>query len=255
MVFPFLWMIISSFKPNLEIISVGFKLFSENWTLDNYIRVIQTLSLNRAYFNSTVIAVVVTVSVIFTSSAAGFMFAKLRFWGRDLLFFIVLGSVMIPSQIVLIPLYIMISKLHLVNTYFGVMFPFLMSAFGVFLMRQFIYGIPTEIIEAARIDGASDFKIYYKVILPLTKPALSVVAILTFLWSWDELLWPLVVINSNEMKTLPIIFGYFSMAEGGAIAGPSMAAATIVITPVLIVYAFFQRFFVKGLSMTGLKEG
>lgn len=253
MMLPFLWMIISSFKSNLDIISVDFRLFSAKWTLDNYRKVISEMPVGRAYFNSLVIATIVTISTIFGASAAGFLFSKLKFWGRDALFFLVLGSVMIPSQIVLIPLYLMISKMHLVNSYPGLIIPFLINAFGVFLMRQFIYGIPNELIEAARVDGASDWRIYFKVILPLVKPAIAVVGILTFLWTYDEFLWPLVVVNKTEMMTLPLILGRYAMAEGGVVAGASMATTTLVLAPILIVYAFFQRYFVKGISMTGMK--
>jgi multiple sugar transport system permease protein len=253
MILPFLWMIISSFKPNIDIISVNFRLFSPNWTLDNYTKVISEMPLGRAYFNSILIATVGTVSTIIAASAAGFLFSKLKFWGRDVLFFLVLGSVMVPSQIVLIPLYLMISKLHLVNSYPGLIIPFLINAFSVFLMKQFIYGIPNELIEAARVDGASDWRIYFNIILPLVKPAIAVIGILTFLWTYDEFLWPLVVINSTDMMNLPLILGRYAMSEGGVIAGASMATTTIVLAPILIVYAFFQRYFVKGISMTGMK--
>lgn len=253
MIFPFIWMIISSFKPNIDIISVNFKLFSPNWTLDNYRQVIKNMPIARAYINSLIVASIITISSIFSSTSAGFLFAKLKFWGRDFLFFIVLSSIMIPAQIVLIPLYLMVSRLHLSNNYIGLIFPFLMNAFCIFLTRQFIYGIPNELLEAAKIDGASDWKIYFKIILPLVKSSIAVVGILTFLWSYDEFLWPLVIVKSTDMMTLPLILGRYSMAEGGVIAGPSMATTTLILAPILIVYTFFQRFFIKGISMTGMK--
>ncbi len=253
MVLPFLWMILSSFKPNLDIISVDFKLFSSNWTLDNYRQVIEKMPIARAYFNSLLIASIVTVTSILSASAGGFLFAKLRFKGRDFIFFIVLASIMIPAQIVLIPLYLMISRIGMVNNYGGLVLPFLINAFSVFLMRQFISGIPNDIIEASRVDGASDWKIYFKIILPLVKPGIAVVGILTFLWTYDEFLWPLVVITSTNMMTLPLILSRYAMAEGGVIAGPAMATTTLILGPILIVYAFFQRFFIKGISMTGMK--
>ncbi len=256
MVLPFLWMVIASFKPNIDIISVDFKLFSPNWTLENYKKVLSEVPIGRAYFNSLLVATVVTVCVILTSSAAGFLFSKLRFRGRDMLFFVVLASVMIPPQIVLIPLYFMITRMHLVNTYLGLVAPFIMSAFGIFLMRQFTYGIPTDLIEAARMDGASDWRIYFNVILPLVRSSISVVGMLTFLWTFDEFLWPLVIVNNMDMMTLPLVLAKYAMAEGGVIAGSSMATATLVVIPVLIVYVFFQRFFISslsGISMAGLK--
>jgi len=253
MIIPFLWMIISSFKPNIDIISVDFRLFSPNWTLGNYVKIFNEMPLGRAYFNSLFIATIATFATIVSSSAAGYLFAKLKFWGRDALFFIVLGSIMIPSQIVLIPLYLMISKVHLVNSYTALIAPWLINAFGVFLMRQFIYGIPNENIEAARIDGASDWRIYFNIIIPLIKPSIAVVGILTFIWTYDAFLWALVVVSKTEMLTLPLVLGRYAMTEGGVIAGASMATTSIIVIPVLIIYIFFQRFFIKGLSMTGIK--
>jgi multiple sugar transport system permease protein len=245
-------MILSSFKPNIEIMSPKFSVLPLKWSLEHYVTVLTELPLGRAYVNSLIVSSIVTLSVLFTSTAAGFLFSKFRFKGRDALFFLVLASVMLPPQIMIVPLYFMASKLDMINTYPGIFFPFLMSPFAIFLMRQFIYGIPTDLVEAARVDGASDWRIYFNVILPLAKPALAVVGILIFLWSWDEFLWPLVVVGQVEMMTLPLLLGRFTMAEG-TFAGQSMAATTLVIGPVLIVYAFFQRHFVKGISLTGLK--
>ena len=244
MILPFVWMVLSSFKPSLEVIGIPFKLFPSNWTIKNYISVFDTLPMIRSYINSLIVASVITFFVLFSASAAGYLFAKLKFKGKEVLFFMVIASIMIPSQIVLIPLYFMIVKFNLINSYIGLVLPFAMSAFGIFMMRQFISGIPDSLIEAARIDGASDFWIYYRIILPLTKSAFSVLGILTFIWSWDEFLWPLVVVNSEEMKTLPVVLGHFTMTEG-KMPGESMAAVTLVIFPVLIIYAFFQRYFIS----------
>lgn len=252
MIFPFIWMIISSFKPSIEVISIPFKILPTKWTLSNYLQVFDELPMVRAYINSLIVSLLITFLVLFSSSAGGYLFAKLRFKGREPLFFFALASMMIPPQIGLIPLFFLVSKLHAANSYLGLVFPFAMSAFGIFLMRQFISGIPDSLIDAARIDGASDFIIYLKVILPMTKSAFSVLGILTFIWSWDEFLWPLVIISGNEMKTLPLVLGHFTQAESN-FPGQSMAASALVIVPVLIVYAFFQRNFVKGMSMTGMK--
>jgi len=253
MILPFLWMILASFKPNIDIISVEFRLFSSNWTFDNYAKVFREMPIGRAYFNSLIIASVATFFTVLSSSAAGYMFSKLKFRGRDLLFFIVLGSIMIPPQIVVIPLFLMISKVGLVNSYPALIAPWLINAFGVFLMRQFIFGIPNSNIEAARLDGASDWRIYVRIIIPLVKPTIAVVSILTFIWTYDAFLWPLVVVSDTDMMTLPLILGRYAMTEGGVIAGASMATTSMVLVPVLIVYIFFQRFFIKGLSMTGVK--
>ena len=252
MISPFLWMILSSFKPSIEVISVPFKILPSRFTLENYSSAFEALPMVRGYINSLIVSIVVTVLVLFSASAAGYLFSKLKFRGSEVLFFMVIASIMIPAQIVLIPLYIITVKLRLINSYGGLVLPFAISAFGVFLMRQFIRGIPDSLIDAARIDGASDFLIYFKLILPLTKSAFSVLGILTFIWSWDEFLWPLVIIDQDVMKTLPVILGHFTMSEG-RFPGEAMASVTLVIIPVLIVYAFFQNHIVKGMSMTGLK--
>ena len=252
MIFPLVWMVFSSFKPSLEVISVEFHLLPKTWTLRNYTRVFREVQMARGYLNSIIISSAVTILVLLSATASGYIFSKLRFWGKDLLFFLVLSSVMIPPQIVIIPLYILINKFGWIDSYQGLIFPFIMSAFGIFLMRQFMYGIPTDLVDAARIDGASDFRIYFSIIIPLVRSSISVLGILTFLWTWDELLWPLVTVHRNEMKTLPLMLSHFTQAEQ-VFPGESLAASTLVIGPVLVVYAFFQRHFVKGLSMTGLK--
>jgi multiple sugar transport system permease protein len=252
MVLPFIWMILSSFKPSIEVISVPFKIWPTRFTLENYYSAFEALPIARGYLNSLIVSTAITALVLFSSSAAGYLFAKLKFRGSEVLFFLVIASIMIPPQIVLIPLYIMTVKLRIINSYVGLVLPFAISAFGVFLMRQFIHGIPNSLVDAARIDGASDLLIYWKLILPLTRSAFSVLGILTFIWSWDEFLWPLVIIDQNSMKTLPVILGHFTMSEG-RYPGETMASVSLVIFPVLIVYAFFQRHIVKGMSMTGLK--
>ena len=252
MVFPLIWMVFSSFKPSLEVISTEFHLFPKTWTVRNYTKVFDELKMGRGYLNSLIVAVSVTFFVLLSATAAGYLFSKLKFKGREALFFAVLGSVMVPPQIVLIPLYLLISKFHWINSYQGLIFPFVMNAFGIFLMRQSMYGIPNDLLEAARMDGASDFRIYFSVILPLVRSSIAVLGILIFLWTWDEFLWPLVTVSDNEMKTLPLLLAHFTQAEQ-KFPGESLAGATLVIGPVLVVYAFFQRHFVRGLSMTGLK--
>jgi ABC-type glycerol-3-phosphate transport system permease component len=180
------------------------------------------------------------------------MFAKLKFRGRDSIFTLVLSSLLFPPHVIIVPLYLLASRLGLLDSYLGIILPFLVSGFGVFLLRQFIYGIPDSLIDAARIEGAGDLRIYLRIILPLVRPILSALGILIFVWTYDELIWPLVVINSNEMKTVPVALGHFTRAHG-QYPGSSMAAATLVVVPVILVYLFFQRNFVKGISMSGVK--
>jgi len=252
MIFPFIWMILSSFKPSLDVVNVGFNIIPTTWTLSNYEKVLTELPLIRGYINSIIVSTAITLLVLFTASTAGYLFAKLRFRGRNILFMFVISSMMIPPQIAIIPLFYMVVEFKMINSYLGLIFPFAMSGFGIFLMKQFVGGIPDSLIDAARIDGSSDFQIYFRIIIPLIKSSFFVLGILTFIWSWDYFLWPLVVVMDNDMKTLPLILGHFTQAEG-LYPGPSMAAVSIVTIPILIVYLFFQRFFVKGMSMTGLK--
>jgi len=252
-IFPFIWMLLSSLMTNQEITASPITLFPGSFFLGNFKTVFEEIPIGRAWFNSLFTSGLVTFFVLFTSSLSGYMFAKMRFRGNNSLFTLVLSSLLFPTHVVLIPLFLIVSRMKLIDSYIGIILPFLISGFGVFLLRQFIYGIPTELIEAARIDGASDWRIYFRVIIPLVKPAIAVVGILTFLWTYDEFLWPLVVVNKTEMMTLPLILGRYAMAEGGVVAGASMATTTLVLAPVLIVYVFFQRFFVKGISMTGMK--
>jgi multiple sugar transport system permease protein len=251
-VFPFIWMLLSSFMTNAEITSSPLTVFPSSLYLQNYRIVFRDIPILRAFLNSIIVSSVVTFFVLFTSSLSGFMFAKMRFRGNNALFTYVLASLLFPTHVILIPLYLLVSKLKILDSYIGLALPFLISGFGIFLLRQFIYGIPTSLIEAARIDGGSDFKIYSRIILPLTKPVLSVLGILIFLWSYDEFFWPLVVVSSDKMKTLPLMLAHFTRAHGEH-HGPSMAGSAIVVVPVLIVYVFFQRNFVKGMSMTGTK--
>jgi multiple sugar transport system permease protein len=251
-VFPFIWMLLSSLMTNQEITASPLTLVPSSFFLGNFQLVFQEIPIMRSWLNSLITAGLVVFFVLFSSSSAGFMFAKMRFKGNNSLFTLVLSSLLFPAHVVLIPLYLMASRLNLLDSYVGIIMPFLISGFGVFLLRQFIYGIPDSLIDAARIDGASSLRIYLQVILPLVRPILSALGILIFVWTYDELLWPLTVINSNEMKTIPVVLGHFTRAHG-QYPGASMAAATLVVVPVIIVYLFFQRNFTKGMSMTGIK--
>jgi len=251
-ILPFIWMVLSAFMTNTEIVASPITLFPSSFFLGNFKLVFEEIPIIRSWINSLITASTVVFVVLFTSSLSGFMFAKMKFRGNKTIFTLALSSLLFPSHVLLIPLFLLVSRIRLLDTYLGIMLPFLISGFGVFLLRQFIYGIPDSIIDAARVDGATDFKIYVRIILPLVRPILSALGILIFVWTYDELLWPLTVINSNEMKTIPVVLGHFTRAHG-QYPGASMAAATLVVIPIIIVYVIFQRNFVKGLSMTGTK--
>ncbi|HLU10074.1 MAG TPA: carbohydrate ABC transporter permease [Oceanobacillus sp.] len=257
MVAPLVWMVSASFKPLNEIYSYPPQIIPENFTTVNYTRLFTEWSFPNWYVNSVIVAVIVTIAVLFFTSLAGFGFAKYRFKGSKFLFIVLLGSTMIPFQLILVPLFILISRLSWSNSYYALIIPFMAPAVGIFLMRQFLISIPTELIEAARIDGASEFGIYWRIILPLARPALAAQAVLTFLGSWNSFLWPLAVLHSQDAMTLPV--GLAAMVGGVAAGreppiGPSMAAATLVTIPVVIIFIAVQKQYIAGLTAASVKQ-
>lgn len=254
---PILWMVSASFKRLSEIYAFPPTLIPRDFTLANYQRLFTEWIFGRWYMNSLFIAVLVTIAVLFFTSLAGFGFAKYRFRGKGGLFTLMLGSTMIPFELILVPLFIFMSRLNWTNTYWALIIPFMAPALGIFLMRQYISTIPSELMEAARIDGTTEFGIYWRIILPLARPALAAQAILTFLGSWNSFLWPLSVLRDPDSMTLPI--GTVSMlgsitAGSEPPVGASMAAATLITIPVLIVFLMVQRQYIAGLTAAGVKE-
>jgi ABC-type glycerol-3-phosphate transport system permease component len=223
----------------------------------NYNRLFDDWPFWSWYANSLIVAVLLTIAVLFLTSLAGFGFAKYRFKGSNILFVLLLGSTMIPFQLVLVPLFIFMSQLKWTNSYWCLIVPFMAPAVGIFLMRQFLLSIPSELIEAARIDGASEIGIYWRVILPLARPALAAQAVLTFLGAWNSFLWPLSVLHSQASMTLPV--GMSGMM-GGVTAGSeppigaAMAAATLVTIPVVIIFISVQKQYIAGLTAASVKQ-
>jgi len=254
---PLIWMISSSLKPLSEIYAFPPTLIPQTFTTKNYDRLLSDWPFWNWYGNSLVIAIVATLTVLFFTSLAGFGFAKYRFKGSGLLFLVLLASTMIPFQLILVPLYIVMSKLSWSNSYMSLIIPFMAPALGIFLMRQFMMSIPSELIEAARIDGATEFGIYLRVMLPLARPALAAQAVLTFLGSWNSFLWPLSVLHNRDFMTLPVgmstMIGSVSAGSEPAI-GATMAAATLVSIPVIIVFISVQKQYVAGLTAASVKE-
>lgn len=252
MILPLLWMLSSSIKTLGEVMQLPPTWIPKNPTLQNYPQVFRQFPLWRYLFNSLVVAATVVTSVLVTSSLAGYALVKFRFRGRDLLFIAFMTSLMIPFQVRMLPLYVMIGRTGQMNTFFALVFPWLVDAFGIFLMRQFIKTIPTELIEAARIDGYSEFRIYWNIILPQLKPPLAALGIFTFTNTWEEFLWPLLVSNSDLTRTLPVGLQYFN-EQYGANIHLQMAAAVIGIAPLLIVFFMLQKQFIEGITLTGMK--
>ncbi len=252
---PFLWMIFSSFKSNSEIFSYPPRLFPTVFRLDAYAKLFSERPFGTWYLNSLSVAALTTLAVLFFSSIGGFAFAKYDFRGRNALFLILLGSTMIPFQLILIPLFVVVSRLGWVNEYAGLIIPFMAPAVSIFLMRQFISQIPDELLDAARMDGANDFRIYWTVVMPLLRPAIGTLGILTFLGSWNSFLWPLVVIRDQAKMTLPLGLSLLQAQVTGTQIdyGEVMAAATLVAVPAIIVFVLMQRQFVSGLLSGAVK--
>jgi multiple sugar transport system permease protein len=251
--FPFFWMAVTSLKTVPEIQRVPLQVTPDRWTnLDNYREVFQRQPFGRFLLNSALIASVSALSSLVVSSLAGYGFAKFRFPGHGVFFFAIIGILMVPFQSVVVPLYLWVSRLDLLDTYLGILAPDLVSVFGVFLMRQSIEVVPTDYIDAARIDGASELGIFWRVILPSVKPALATLVIVKFMWTWNELFWPLVVVNSPTMKVVTL--GLLSFTNMYFIEYNLVTAAAVLsILPILVVFLLCQKWVVRGVVMSGLK--
>ena len=249
-VFPFAWMLATALKTPREIFELHF--WPHAPTLDNVREVLLRTQFPRWFANSLGVATVTTASVAFFDSLVGYTFAKLRFPGRTLAFVVILSTLMIPTEMLVIPWYTMSARLGWINTYWGIMFPGLFSAFGVFLMRQFMTGVPDELLDAARIDGLSEFGLFARIALPLVRPALAALCIFTFLGNWNAFLWPLIVIQTPAMRTLPVGIALFS-GEAGSSWHLIMAASALAVLPVLAVFALLQRQIIEGVVLTGLR--
>lgn len=254
MVFPFIWGISTSFKEMREILSSPFNLIPRSFTLVNYRNVIKSIPIIRFFINSLIVSVTITVSQLITCSLSAYAFSRLRFPFRDGLFYILLGTMMIPQHVIMIPVYIILNFFRLIDTYAAMIVPFISGAFGTFLLRQFFITIPKELEEAAILDGCSHFGFLVRILIPLSRPILATLAIFTFMWSWNNYLWPLIVTNRIEIRTLQYGLAMFK-EEGGLNWGQLMAGTTIATIPILIMFLVSQKQFIKGITLTGLKEG
>ena len=250
--FPFLWMVATSFKQTTVLFRWPPEFIPKSPTTANYVSLWTQSDFVYWMKNSVIIsAVVTTISLLFNSMAA-YSFAKRSFPGRDILFLLVLGTLMVPGQVTLVPVFLLISKLKWVNTYQAMILPLVAGPFGIFLMRQYMVTIPDALIDAARIDGCSEFGIFTGIILPLVKPALAALAVFAFQGSWNSFLWPLVVTTTSKMRTLPVGLAVYQ-AQFTTQWGLVMAGATLTMIPVLVFFLLFQRYFVEGLALTGIK--
>ncbi|MBK1961193.1 carbohydrate ABC transporter permease [Listeria ivanovii subsp. londoniensis] len=251
--FPFLWLLLSSFKFEKDIISFPPKIFADNYTFDNYIKVWSTIPLLDYIKNTIIFAGGTVITSVFFDSLAGYAFARMNFKGKSVLFYFVLLTMMIPFQVFMIPLFLEVNLLGLLDTYSGLIIPRMTTAFGIFMMRSFFITLPSSLEEAARIDGLNEFRIFWKIMLPLSKPTVLSLAIFTLMNSWNDLLYPLILTSSSEMRTLPAGLALFT-GQNISFYGPVMAGTVISMLPLLIVYMFAQKYFVQGTAMTGMKE-
>ncbi|HTF10781.1 MAG TPA: carbohydrate ABC transporter permease [Asanoa sp.] len=250
---PFVWMALSSLKPEGEIRSVPPTWLPETWTLDNFRDLFSRLDFPLYFFNSAFVALAVTAGNLLFCSLVGYALAKLHYPGKRVLFLAVLGMLMVPGMVTFVPQFVLVSNMGLTNSYAGLILPFLVGPFGVFLMRQFLQSIPDDLIEAARVDGAGEMRIFWRVVLPLCRPALATLGILTFLASWNNFLWPLVVASTEDKYTLPVALALYSIGQNRTDFGLLLAGAVVVVLPVLIVFVLLQRHFMRGIATTGLK--
>ncbi|EGJ74952.1 putative ABC transporter permease protein [Streptomyces sp. Tu6071] len=252
---PFLWMALSAFKTDEELGGSKTVWIPSEWTLDQFRALLDKLDLPLYFMNSVVVAVLVTVCNLVFCSMLGYALAKLDFFGRNKVFALVLAALMVPGNLMLLPMYVLMNKLDLLDSYAGLVLPFAAGAFGVFLMRQFMQSIPDELLEAARMDGASEWYIFWRIVMPLVKPALATLGILTFLGSWNNFVWPLIATNDPDKYTLPVALATFAN-DPNKVAGSNgvlMAGSLLVVLPVLLVFLVLQRHFKPDLATAGLK--
>jgi len=251
-VVPFLWMLSSSLKTNLEVFHIPPTLIPPAPQWQNYLQIFKVVPYGRWFLNSVFITLAQTIFYLFVASLAGFTFARLRFPGREAIFALYLATLMVPGEVTLIPRFILMKELHLIDTFAAVILPGVFSAYGVFLLRQFLMNLPDSLEEAAILDGASYFRIYWEIILPLAGPALATLAIFSFRGAWNDFTWPLIVINSENMKPLSVgLASFHGLYETN---WPYlMAASTVALIPIIIVFVAAQKYFVRGIALTGLK--
>jgi len=254
-VIPFLFMVLTSIKPIDEIHVIPITFFPHHIRLANYVDAFTVQPMGRYFINSTIVTSLTIVGMVISCTLAGWGFSRAYFWGRDFLFFLVLSTMMIPGQVTLIPVYLIFTKLHWINTFLPLIVPAFFAAqpYNIFLVRQFFRSLPSELNEAATIDGCGPFRLFWSIGLPLVRPAIVTVAIFTCVFSWSDFFQPLIYLSSNKLFTVALGLTAYQ-SEGFVRWDQLMPASTVAILPVLLVFLFFQQYFVKGLASTGLKE-
>ena len=249
---PFYWMVSSALKHPWEILRIPPTIIPQEPTLENFVEIWTITPLSRFFLNSLFVTTTVTIIVLFSSSLIGYVLGKIAFPGATIVLILILMSLMVPIHVLMVPMYTLMIRLNWIDSYWALIVPLAISPTCIFFFRQFMYSIPSELTDAARIDGCTEFGIYWHIIAPLSKPVFAAMAIFKFLWTWEAFLWPLIVLHSKELYTIPLGLTFLSQHYWVQYE-LVMAASSIVVLPVLIVYLFFQRYFIRGITLTGIK--
>ncbi|HBJ8709975.1 TPA: carbohydrate ABC transporter permease [Listeria monocytogenes] len=251
MILPFIWMVLSSLKTDAEILKIPPTIWPETFTLDNFIKLFTEMDF-AIYLKNTLIIVFFSFFGLFLNAMAGYGFAKFKFKGKNKLFYLVLATMMIPGQVTMIPVYLLLNAAGLTNTMTGIVLPGLVGAFGIFLFRQFMSTISDDLLEAARLDGASEFYIFWRIVIPISRPVLAVQGILTFIAGWNSFLWPLIIANDEKFYTLSVGLQLLKGQYGSNYA-LQMAGATFMVIPIILIFMTFQKYILKGFNVSGMK--
>ncbi|WP_104180221.1 carbohydrate ABC transporter permease [Arthrobacter sp. B0490] len=252
MMFPLYWMITIAFSPSADVVSRELRVWPSEWTLDNFRTIFGTFPAATWFGNSVVVTAIITILTVSVNLLAGYAFAKLDFRGKGFVFLLVLSTMMVPVQVLMVAQFRLVTQLGIYGTFWAVIFPSAASAFGIFLARQFIIAIPDELLEAAKMDGAGTIRIFLQIILPLCKPLIAVLVLLTVMYQWNDFAWPLIALKDAQLFTLPIGLLYLQ-GQYGADYGAIMALALLSITPIVIMFLAFQKYFVQGLARSGIR--
>lgn len=248
---PFIWMILSAFKSESEVMQLTPTLLPKKFTMENFTNLFQNMNF-ALYLKNTVVIVLWSFVGLFLNAMAGYAFAKFKFKGRDQFFYLVLATMMIPGQVTMIPVYLILNQLNLTNTMAGIILPGLVGAFSIFLFRQFMSTIPDELLEAARLDGASELRVFFQIVLPISRPILAVQGILTFIAGWNSFLWPLIIANDESLYTLSVGLSLLKGQYGGNYA-LQMAGSTFMVVPIIVIFILFQKHIIEGYTISGMK--
>jgi multiple sugar transport system permease protein len=251
-VFPFYWLVIGSVMSPAELFSTSPRLWPSEPDLSTYTRIFQLVPLARYFANSVIVSGVTTVVAVLVASAAGYCFARLTFFGQGVIFALILAALMVPSQATMVPLFVMFANWNLINSYPGIILPGLVSAFGVFMMTQFFKTLPAEMREAAIVDGASEYRIFSRIYLPLARPAVATLSLFVFMGTWDQLLWPMIVAPAPDMRTLQV--GLAFIRQQAPVTNQVMAAIVVSVIPVVVAFLLTQKQFIAGIAAGAVKE-